>query len=130
IRRADGLVAYQLAVVVDDAFQGITHVVRGADLLLSTPRQLHLQHALGLATPIYIHLPVALNREGQKLAKQTGATPLATREPGAVLFEALCFLSQSPPDNVRHAPPEELLGWAIAHWQPASLGGILSRVYG
>ncbi|HEX5339353.1 MAG TPA: tRNA glutamyl-Q(34) synthetase GluQRS [Gammaproteobacteria bacterium] len=130
IRRADGHFAYQLAVVVDDAFQGITHVVRGADLLLSTPRQIHLQRLLRFATPIYMHLPVAVNAAGEKLSKQTGAEPLHDAEPGADLFRALTFLSQTPPAELNGATPHELLDWAVSHWQPARMTGIRTRAIG
>jgi glutamyl-Q tRNA(Asp) synthetase len=88
LKRADGLWAYQLAVVVDDAAQGVTHVVRGADLADNTPRQIHLQRVLGVATPAYLHTPLVLGADGQKLSKQNGARPLDTREPLAALREA------------------------------------------
>lgn len=130
IRRADGYFAYQLAVVVDDAFQGITHVVRGCDLLLSTPRQIHLQRRLGLPTPIYMHLPVALNAQGEKLSKQTGAEPVNDAVPGPLLFHALTFLRQSPPQDLRGAAPDELLNWAVPHWQPAQMAGIRTQAIG
>ncbi|WP_454763278.1 tRNA glutamyl-Q(34) synthetase GluQRS [Cupriavidus campinensis] len=81
LRRADGLWAYQLAVVVDDAAQGITHIVRGADLLDSTPRQIHLQHLLELPTPVYLHVPVVVNAEGEKLSKQSGAQAIDAAAP-------------------------------------------------
>lgn len=126
LRRADGYFAYQLAVVADDAFQGITHVVRGADLLLSTPRQMCLQHQLGLPTPIYMHLPVAVNTGGKKLSKQTGAAAFSAQEPSAALFQALEFLRQPPPAGLRRAPPLELLQWAIQRWRPSCLQGILT----
>lgn len=92
--RADGLVAYQLAVVVDDMDQGVTDVVRGADLLESTARQIHLQRLLGARTPRYAHVPVALNAAGEKLSKQTGARPLDLADPRAELARARRFLGQ------------------------------------
>ena len=88
LRRADGPWAYQLAVVVDDAAQGITDVVRGADLADNTPRQIHLQHLLGLPTPRYLHTPLVLGADGEKLSKQNGATPVATDDPLAALRTA------------------------------------------
>jgi glutamyl-Q tRNA(Asp) synthetase len=92
LRRVDGLWAYQLAVVVDDAAQGITEVVRGADLLDSTPRQIFLQRGLGLPTPRYLHLPVVVNEKGEKLSKQTGARPIAASEANSLLRLAFDFL--------------------------------------
>ncbi len=123
LKRADGYWAYQLAVVVDDAAQGITHVVRGADLLLSTPRQIHLQTLLGLPQPVYMHLPVAVNVTGEKLSKQTHAAPLDLQQPGLALWSALAFLRQAPPPALRLAAPAELLAWAVSHWNPAGLAG-------
>ncbi len=93
--RADGVIAYQLAVVVDDMDQGVTDVVRGADLLDSTARQIHLQRLLGARTPRYAHVPVALNAAGAKLSKQTGARPLDLSDPNAELARARRFLGQS-----------------------------------
>jgi glutamyl-Q tRNA(Asp) synthetase len=115
-RRADGLFAYQLAVVVDDAEQGITDVVRGADLLASTPRQILLQRLLGVPTPRYLHLPVALNAAGEKLGKQTLARPLEVGEAPAQLGNALRFLGQNPPADLAAGPVDELWTWALANW--------------
>lgn len=116
-KRADGLFAYQLAVVVDDAFQGITHVVRGADLLWNTPRQIYLQTLLGLPTPAYAHVPLITNAAGQKLSKQTLAPALPERGRRAVLAQALAALGQPPPADLMGAGPDELLAWASAHWR-------------
>lgn len=115
--RADGLFAYQLAVAVDDAEAGITHVVRGVDLLLSTPRQIFLQQCLGLPTPAYAHLPVALNAAGEKLSKQTRAMPLDVSRPVPALLAALEFLGQSPPPQLRAASRDELWAWARTNWR-------------
>lgn len=117
LRRADGLYAYQLAVVVDDAEAGITHVVRGADLLLSTARQIFLQQCLGVATPGYAHLPVAVNIAGEKLSKQTRAAPLDISCPAPMLYATLGFLGQRPPLGLARATVGELWQWAIAHWR-------------
>ena len=117
LRRADGLFTYQLAVVVDDAAQGVTQVVRGADLLDSTPRQIVLQRLLGLPTPDYAHLPVAVDARGDKLSKQTGAPPLDERNPSPPLWAALRFLGQQPPLELAREPPAAILDWALAHWQ-------------
>ena len=115
--RADSVYAYQLAVVVDDAEQGITHVVRGADLLESTPRQIHLQQLLGYTTPAYAHLPVVVNAEGQKLSKQTLAPAIAASHAAASLTHALAFLGQSPPAALAHATIEAVWQWALANWR-------------
>jgi glutamyl-Q tRNA(Asp) synthetase len=119
VRRADRLFAYQLAVVVDDAAQGVTSVVRGADLLASTPRQIFLQHALGLTTPSYLHVPVATNRAGHKLSKQTEAAPL-DGDPCAALMAAWRFLDQPAPLATPHTPAQF---WAHAEraWTSSQL---------
>ncbi len=114
--RADGLWAYQVAVVVDDAEQGITDVVRGADLLASTPRQIYLQHRLGLPTPRYLHLPAAVDATGEKLSKQTRAVPVDARDPVPALARALRFLGQSPPAALSRETLSEFWAWALAHW--------------
>jgi glutamyl-Q tRNA(Asp) synthetase len=121
IKRADNFFAYQLAVVVDDAAQGITHVVRGADLLASTPRQIHLQRLLGYATPEYLHLPVAVNEAGQKLSKQTLAAPLEANQAGPALVAALRFLGQRPEDRLARATGVEILAWAAETFRPEAM---------
>ncbi|MHB8536109.1 MAG: tRNA glutamyl-Q(34) synthetase GluQRS [Sulfuricaulis sp.] len=117
LRRADGLFAYQLAVVVDDAEQGITEVVRGADLIESTPRQIHLQRLLNLPTPDYLHLPVALNARGEKFSKQTFAAPVDVERPWQLLIQVLQFLGQAPPVDLAEANIGDFWRWAIAHWR-------------
>lgn len=119
IKRKDGLFAYQLAVVVDDAFQQISHIVRGCDLLEETHRQRHLQQQLGFRHPHYSHIPVASNATGQKLSKQNLAQPLDSSRPVPQLIEALRFLGQQPPPELQHASLDELLHWATTHWQQA-----------
>lgn len=118
--RSDGIFAYQLAVVVDDDAQGITDVVRGADLLDSTPRQLYLQTLLGLPHPRYVHVPVALNEAGEKLSKQNHAPPLDKANPARELREALRFLKQR---DVNSGTPEEIMREAIRNWNPDALRG-------
>lgn len=128
LRRADGLFAYQLAVVVDDADQGITHVVRGADLLDSTPRQIYLQGLLGLPVPSYLHLPVAVNVRGEKLSKQTQAPEVDPGRPAELLCRVLGFLEQSPANGLEQGRLEDCWRWAIAHWRPERLAGMLTRL--
>jgi glutamyl-Q tRNA(Asp) synthetase len=117
VKRADGLFAYQLAVVVDDAHQGITDVVRGADLLWNTPRQVHLLGLLGLPTPRYAHMPLIVNAIGQKLSKQTRAPALPESGRGAALARALAALGHSPPPELAGAAAAEILAWASARWR-------------
>jgi glutamyl-Q tRNA(Asp) synthetase len=128
LKRADGLYAYQLAVAVDDAEQGITHVVRGADLLHSTHRQIYLQHLLQLPTPDYAHLPLATNAAGEKLSKQTLAAPLDNRAPASALWRALTFLGQRPPAALQH-DLSGLWQWALGQWDirrvPRTAPGLL-----
>ncbi|RPI44474.1 MAG: tRNA glutamyl-Q(34) synthetase GluQRS [Betaproteobacteria bacterium] len=121
LKRADGLFAYQLAVVLDDADQAITHVVRGADLLDSTARQIMLQRILGLATPSYLHVPVAVNDVGDKLSKQSLAAALDIRAAQPTLIAALRFLGQNAPPDLRAEPPREILRWAIRHWNTRAI---------
>ena len=119
--RADGLFAYQLAVTVDDEFQAISDIVRGADLLASTPRQCWLQACLDFAQPRYAHLPVASNAAGEKLSKQTRAAALNVADAPATLARALRFLGQVVPDELTGAPLTELWSWAKANWSFAAL---------
>ena len=121
VRRADGLVAYQLAVVVDDGAERISHIVRGADLLDSTPRQIHLQRLIGLPEPEYLHLPVAVNAAGEKLAKQTRAREIDPSKANTILRDVLHFLNQPLPDAAENATPVELLRWATEHWDVQSI---------
>ena len=121
VKRADGYYAYQLAAVVDDAAQGITDVVRGADLLDSTTRQIYLQQLLGYTTPHYAHLPVAVNVLGEKLSKQTLAAPIDNRELLATLNAALAFLGQ---DTITDADPKKMADF----WKRAIAGWDLARV--
>jgi glutamyl-Q tRNA(Asp) synthetase len=124
VKRADGLFAYQLAVVVDDAFQGITHIVRGADLLDSTPRQIYLQRLLGLPVANYMHLPIAVNGSGEKLSKQTLAAPVDESHPVGTLLRVLDFLLQSPPAELTGCNMKSVLDWAIDNWDTKKMRGI------
>lgn len=117
LQRADGLYNYQLAVVVDDAFQGITDVVRGHDLHGLTPAQIFLQQQLGVATPRYVHLPLLISSQGQKLSKQNGATAIDKHNPIPNLLKILGYLGQEPEQELIDANLDEFWQWAIAHWQ-------------
>lgn len=124
LRRRDGLHAYQLAVVVDDAWQGITDVVRGLDLLDSTPRQIWLQQLLRLPTPQYAHLPLITDAQGRKLSKQQHAAPVDLRHPGTVLVQTLSRLGMQPPQDLAAEPPDTILRWAVPRWTLRNLQGI------
>ena len=123
IRRRDGFFAYHLAVVVDDELQGVTEVVRGCDLLSSTPRQILLQRALGYRTPDYAHIPLLLEADGRKLAKSRHAVPLDPGRAAANLYEALGLLRQEPPAELATAPIREIWDWALPNWRPERLRG-------
>ncbi|NVZ27576.1 tRNA glutamyl-Q(34) synthetase GluQRS [Pseudomonas gingeri] len=116
IRRRDGLYAYQLAVVLDDAWQGVTDIVRGADLLDSTPRQLYLQELLGLPQPRYLHVPLIIQPDGNKLGKSYRSPPLTSDQATPLLMRALRTLGQTPPAALEQGTPREVLDWGIRHW--------------
>lgn len=116
ILRRDGLIAYHLAVVVDDFLQGITHIVRGIDLMDSTLRQIWLQQHLGYATPHYAHIPIAVHADGNKLSKLTGASGIPPNRVAETLVSALHALDQTPPDRLRGEAVENVWAWAIENW--------------
>lgn len=126
LRRREGFIAYQLAVVVDDEAQGITDVVRGTDLLDSTPRQIWLQRLLGYATPRYMHLPVVAAPGGGKLSKQTGAAAVDLRRAPELAWQALRALGQEPPTELRGAAVQAIWDWGVRHWRPQQLVGVRS----
>lgn len=117
LKRADGLFAYQLAVVVDDAEQGINHIVRGADLLNSTSRQIYLQQQLGCLTPSYAHIPLVTNEHGEKLSKQTAAPAITVEDASENLIAALTFLGFDTTNISTAMSPRQILMWGMAHWQ-------------
>jgi glutamyl-Q tRNA(Asp) synthetase len=121
VRRRDGLFAYQLAVVVDDALQGITEVVRGADLLDSTPRQIYLQQCLNYQQPHYLHVPLMLDQQGRKLSKSEGAAELNPDRPAKSLYTALEHLGQQPPAELEHANPADIWQWAVENWDSGKI---------
>lgn len=133
VRRADGFFAYQLAVVVDDAEQGVTEVARGADLLASTPRQIHLQNLLGYSTPSYLHFPVVLNAHGEKISKQTQPEALNRSDPVSLLWQALDFLGQNPSPEWKSASRADFWAAVIPRWSeqkvPRSAGKIWSGIH-
>ena len=126
IRRRDGLHAYQLAVVLDDAWQGVSDIVRGADLLDSTPRQLYLQELLGLPQPRYLHVPLITQPDGHKLGKSYRSPPLAADQATPLLLRALRALGQQPGLELDDASPRELLAWGIRHWDAGKIPRTLS----
>jgi glutamyl-Q tRNA(Asp) synthetase len=116
VRRKDNLFAYQLAVVVDDVYQGISHIIRGCDLLEPTARQLSFYQILNHPVPAFGHFPLAITDEGYKLSKQNNAPAIDTKNPIPSLIAALRFLGQQPPTELNYASVDELLTWAISHW--------------
>ena len=123
VERRDGIATYQLAVVVDDAFQCVSRVVRGADLLASTPWQIELQRALGLPQPIYGHLPLVTEPDGSKLSKSRRALPLDLTAAARLLTLTLTHLSLAPPPLLAHSSVKDVWKWAFAHWRPQALAG-------
>lgn len=123
IERRDGIATYQLAVVVDDAFQEVTRVVRGADLIASTPWQIELQQALGVPRPIYGHLPLLTEPDGAKLSKSRRSLPLDPRDAPQVLTSTLTYLSQTPPPGLADSSIDDVWKWALANWKPQALAG-------
>ena len=121
LKRKDGLYAYQLAVVVDDYLSGITHIVRGADLLDNTPRQLFLMQCLGYPQPEYLHVPLALNESGQKLSKQNQASAIEAKDAKANVLAALAFLQQDISPEMKAASITELLALAVSQWLPSRI---------
>lgn len=123
IRRGDGLVAYQLAVVVDDDLQEVTEVVRGIDLLDATFMQIYLQRVLGYEQPLYRHLPILVDAKGRKLSKQTGAQGVDSRDSVKNIFQALVLLGQFPEESLLHASLADVWAWAMTHWDISRLAG-------
>jgi glutamyl-Q tRNA(Asp) synthetase len=115
--RMDQVFSFHLASAVDDGELGMTNIVRGADLLESSARQIHVLQLLDLPVPRYAHLPVALNAAGEKLSKQTHAQPIDPGAPSLALVSALRFLGQMPPVELERSSAGEVWNWAIAHWQ-------------
>ena len=116
IRRQDGIYAYHLAVVVDDAFQQVNEIVRGADLLETTGIHLYLNNLLGFSSAQYLHVPLIKNKRGQKLSKQTGAEALTLDKSAEQLVKALAFLGQNTPEELSFYKPADVLQYAIYHW--------------
>lgn len=123
IRRRDGLIAYHLAVVVNDGLEGITEIVRGIDLMDSTPRQIWLQQLLGYPTPNYLHIPVVTHPNGDKLSKLTGAKAVPPEDAANALFAALVTLQQKPPPALRRKRLTQVWQWGIQNWRIQALQG-------
>lgn len=117
IVRRDQCYAYHLAAVVDDHLQGITHIVRGYDIIGSTPRHLYLQKCLGYSAPQYLHLPLATGADGHKLSKQTFASAIEPQEASKLIYLALTFLGQYPDKDLENSSIHDIWQWAIKHWR-------------
>ncbi len=127
LKRKEGIIAYQFAVVIDDYQQKITQVVRGFDLLHSTPQQIYLQQLLNLPQPTYIHVPIIIDLHGHKLSKQTHAQAVDLHSPSHTLYILLGLLKQQPPPDIQHAPVAEILAWAIKNWQIQALNATTTQ---
>lgn len=128
LQRADGIYAYHLAVVVDDEEQGIEEVVRGADLLENTCLHIYLQQKLGFKTPRYLHVPLINNPDGSKLSKQTGAAAIEHEQAVSLLIAALEHLGQQPNPDLESATRDEVLKWAIDHWNPKAIRAVRAAI--
>ncbi|MCF6189770.1 MAG: tRNA glutamyl-Q(34) synthetase GluQRS [Cocleimonas sp.] len=126
LKRTDGLWAYQLAVVVDDALQGITEVVRGADLFDNTPRQIYLQRLLGYSQPSYLHFPVAVDDAGKKLSKQNLSPEISADQKRATLIFALAFLGQQPPNTNDFLSLNDVWQWALQNWDARNIPKVMT----
>ncbi|MDC1311986.1 tRNA glutamyl-Q(34) synthetase GluQRS [Burkholderiales bacterium] len=115
--KPDGTVSQHLANVLDDHHSGITHIVRGEDLLLSSLRQSEIRRILGHNNPKFLHLPLVRNKAGQKLSKQNKAEPIKSELASSTLFDALTFLSQSPPIELQREKPSDIMIWAVGNWK-------------
>lgn len=124
VKRKDGLFSYQLAVVVDDAFQDITHIIRGIDLIDSTHRQIYLQNLLDYSQPVYGHIPVIINAMGQKLSKQHHAKAINLDQPAQALYQALVYLQQNPPTELIDCSTPDILNWGIKNWEIQKLNNL------
>jgi glutamyl-Q tRNA(Asp) synthetase len=124
LKRKDGIIAYQFAVVLDDRRQNVNHIVRGIDLLNETPKQIFLQQILNLPMPNYCHIPVLADSDGKKLSKTTLAAAVNLSKPNQVLFKLLTLLKQNPPVELERASVAEILMWAIENWHLENLKGI------
>lgn len=127
LKRKEGIIAYPFAVVIDDYQQKITQVVRGVDLLNNTPAQIYLQQLFNLPQPDYMHVPIIIDRHGNKLSKQTYAQAVDLQNPSHTLYYLLCLLKQQPPPDIHHLPVSELLDWAIKNWQIAPLKAVTTQ---
>lgn len=121
VKRRDQIISYQLSTVVSEQLQQISEVVRGFDLIDSTPRQIYLQRQLSLHTPNYMHVPVIIDDKGIKLSKQTFAPAVTSKNISQTLIDLLIKLKQFPPQQLVLASPTEIINWAIAHWNPKAL---------